>query len=275
MTDAHRERLTIWGSRGSVAVSNPQSTRYGGHTTCLEIETAQARILLDAGTGLVEMARQRGTDTKPTLLLLSHLHWDHIVGFPFYPALFQPGWALDVRGVRRAGKNVLDALLGVNQPPIFPGDLRSLIRAELRTEDLEEQGSARFHDVDISWTDVWHPGGCTAFRVKVGGTTIVFTGDVELPRTDRAVLADFVNGADVLVCDAQYSAEEYESHVGWGHSSNIDAASFASDCGVDRLILTHHDPMHDDAAIDELVAQAKKVFPRVEAARHGMHVVGE
>ena len=274
MSAAKPDRFTIWGSRGSVAVSNPESTRYGGHTTCLEFETEHARVLIDAGTGLVEMLRQRGGETKPTLLLVSHLHWDHIVGFPFYAPLFRPGWDLDVRGVPRAGKSVFEALLSVNQPPIFPLDLGGLIAANVRSEDLPEHGSASFHGIDIAWTEVWHPGGCSAFRLSAGGRSVVFTGDVELPFTDRAALTEFTEGADTLICDAQYSAEQYERHVRWGHSSNIDAARFAADAGVDRLILTHHDPMHDDEAIDRLVEQAREVFPRVDAARHGMHVIG-
>ena len=156
----------------------------------------------------------------------------------------------------------------------LPARPRRTHRRERAIGGSPEHGSTSFHDIDIAWTEVWHPGGCSAFRLSAGGRSVVFTGDVELPFTDRAALAEFTEGADTLICDAQYSAEQYERHVRWGHSSNIDAARFAADAGVDRLILTHHDPMHDDEAIDRLVEQAREVFPRVDAARHGMHVIG-
>lgn len=265
-------RLTIWGSRGSVAISNPDAVRYGGHTTCLELVVPEGRILIDAGSGLVEQHRQRPGLPPDTLLLVSHLHWDHILGFPFYPPLYRTGWKLDVRGVPRDGATVWDGLVAVNRPPLFPIDLATQVKADVSTSELDTSGSMSFAGVEISWMPVAHPGGCTAFRLSYGGQTVVFTGDVEIPATDRNALCEFARGATVLICDAQYSDAEYERHVGWGHSSNMQAAAVARDAGVQRLILTHHDPMHSDADIDALVEQAREVFANTCGATAAMQV---
>jgi phosphoribosyl 1,2-cyclic phosphodiesterase len=262
--------MTVWGCRGSVSISNADVLRYGGHTTCLELELEDARLLIDAGSGLIEQHRQRPGTPKDTLLLLSHLHWDHILGFPFYPPLYQHGWNLDVRGVPRDGVSVYDGLVDVNRPPLFPVDLRHQVRAAVTSQDLDEQGSLTFHGVRVDWMPVWHPGGCSAFKLTVGERTVVFTGDVELPKTDLDALAAFARGADILLCDAQYDAKEYAQRVGWGHSSNLHAAALARSAEVERLILTHHDPLHDDAFIDGLVDEARDVFPRTEAAAAAM-----
>jgi phosphoribosyl 1,2-cyclic phosphodiesterase len=262
--------MTVWGCRGSVSISNADVLRYGGHTTCIELELEHARLLIDAGSGLIEQHRQRPGRPKDTLLLLSHLHWDHILGFPFYPPLYQPGWVLDVRGVPRSGVSVYDGLVDVNRPPLFPVDLRDQIRASVTHQDLDENGTLDFHGVRVDWMPVWHPGGCSAFKISIGGVTVVFTGDVELPKTDLDALAAFAHGADILLCDAQYDASEYAQRVGWGHSSNLDAAELAIAAEVDRLILTHHDPLHDDAFIDRLVDEARTRFPNTEAAASAM-----
>ncbi len=265
-------RLTIWGSRGSVSISNPDAVRYGGHTTCIELEVPDGRILIDAGSGLLEQYRQRPGLPADTLLLVTHLHWDHILGFPFYAPLYQTGWNLDVRGVSRGGTPVWNGLVDVNRPPLFPIDLREKVNATVRTEELEPAGSTTYAGVEVSWIPVEHPGGCTAYRLTYGDRSVVFTGDVEIPATDRDALIAFTRGASLLICDAQYSEEQYERHVGWGHSSNMQAAALARDAGVDRLILTHHDPMHSDADIDALVEQARGVFANTSAASSAMKV---
>lgn len=265
-------KFTVWGSRGSVPVSTPEIASYGGQTTCHELELPDARIIIDAGSGLVELGRKLAEDNRDTLLLFTHVHWDHIVGFPFFAPLFRPGWKLDVRGVPRTGSSVLDAVCRLNRPPIFPIDLRAAIRADVASHDLPEAGQLHFRDVRIEWTEVHHPGGCSAFAIFVGDQKIVFTGDVEIPAGDRHALVGFCKDADVLICDAQYRPDEYARHRGWGHSTNLDAAGLAVDAGVGRLILTHHDPSHEDAVIDAMVDEARTVFAETDGARNRMIV---
>lgn len=265
-------KFTIWGSRGSVPVSTPEISSYGGQTTCHELELPDARIIIDAGSGMLELGRKMKQDTKKNLLLFTHVHWDHVVGFPFFSPLFRPDFHVDVRGVPRSGKSVYDAVCELNRPPIFPVDLREVIRADLQAHDLPERGAFEFHGVHIDWTEVHHPGGCTAFALTVEGTKIIFTGDVEIGLGDRPELVEFCKGADVLICDAQYRPEEYERHRGWGHSTNLDAAHLAKDAGVGRLVLTHHDPSHEDDVIDAMVEEARVVFADTDGARNRMVV---
>lgn len=265
-------QFTIWGSRGSVPISTPELQSYGGQTTCHAIELDGARIIVDAGSGLVEMAREHAKEDKETLLLFTHLHWDHVVGFPFYAPLFREGWDLHVRGVPRSEQSVYSAVCALNQPPIFPIKLCEAVRANVHPADLPASGETTFHGVHIAWQEVWHPGGCSAFAFTLGDTRIVFTGDVEIPKADRDALLRFCRDADVLICDAQYTEAEYQRHVGWGHSTNLQAAELAREANVGRLILTHHDPGHDDAAIDAMVEEARSAFPATDGATRRMVV---
>lgn len=271
MPEVHAWKFTIWGSRGSVPVSSPGIREYGGQTTCLELELPDARIIIDAGSGLVELGRERH-DGRETLLFMTHVHWDHIVGFPFFNQLFEEDFKIDVRGVPRAGKSVIEAIYDLNKPPIFPVYLDEAVLAKLSASDLEERGTFDFHGAKIEWIPVSHPGGCSGVAITYGGTRIVFTGDVEIPAGDREELVEFARGADVLICDAQYTTEEYESHIGWGHSTNIDAAELAADAGVGQLLLTHHDPAHTDEEIDAMVEEARGVFANTLGAKNRMVV---
>jgi len=275
MTDSPHDSawtFTIWGSRGSVPVSSDASREFGGHTTCLELDLPAARILVDAGSGIADLARSKPHDRKPTLLLFSHLHWDHVLGLPFYAPLFQPGWTLDVRGVPRSGRAVFDAVTELNQPPLFPVPLATSIRADVSASSLDSTGSLAFGGASVDWMEVAHPGGCSAFAFNIGGRKIVFTGDIELHATDRDALLRFCRGAEVLICDAQYTEDEYATRRGWGHSTNLQAAQFAADAGVARLVLTHHDPAHDDAFVSRMVLDAAALFPHVSGATTRMVV---
>ena len=266
--------LRIWGSRGSVPVSGPQTQRHGGATTCIELDLGDARIIIDAGSGLADLGRTAVRSTKPTLLLMTHLHWDHVLGFPHFAPLYMPGWTLDIRGVQRDGVGVLEALHSISQPPLFPVDLRVAAAAQVSTENLPSTGASAFHGAEIAWMPVAHPGGCTAFWFQLGGYKIIFTGDLELRQTDLEALHRFAHGADLLICDAQYTEEEYVRYTGWGHSTNMDAATLAQACGAKQLLLTHHDPRRTDDEIDAMVAAARTLFPNTQAARDGLTFSG-
>lgn len=267
--------VIIWGCRGSVSIGGEHCQRFGGTTTCIELDFADARIVIDAGSGLATLGRSRGVDRKPMLLLMTHLHSDHVIGLPHFAPLYVPDWTLDLRGVPREGRSVDEWLMDVHKPPFFPLPLRDAIRCDLQHRALDLVGSDTFYGVEVAWIEVAHPGGCSAFRFDVGGRRIVFSGDLELEAMDREALAAFCQGADLLIMDAQYNDEEYPSHVGWGHTTNTQAARFARDCGVKRLILTHHDPRHNDAMLDQMVDEARGIFAATEAAVCGMRIAFE
>lgn len=260
----------VWGCRGGVPTWGPGVARYGGHTTCLELDLPEARIVIDAGSGLCEMGRVRGHDGKPTLLLMSHLHWDHVIGLPHWSPIYTPGWDLTVRGVEREGLAPIDWLLDFNRPPVFPVHLRETVKCNIRGDSLPLCGNDVFAGVRYEWMEVAHPGGCSAFALVVGSRRLVFSGDLELPRMDLSAFAAFCKGAEALIIDGQYNDAEYPRFDGWGHSSNLQAARFAADVGVKALYLTHHDPRKDDTAVDGLVEQARRVFPQTHAVYCGM-----
>ena len=250
--------LTIWGSRGSVAVSGPRVQRHGGATTCLEAVLAgERRVILDCGTGLAELGRRRAGALQEALVLQSHFHWDHIQGFPFFGPIFDPAARFELWARPREGRTFREVLEAQMHEPTFPIGLE-IVPATLvwRTLD-EEAGSALFGDLEVRWAEVDHPSGSTAWRLDWRGASMVFSGDCELRRGGREALRQLADGADVLVADAQYLDEEYEARRGYGHSTPLDVVSLAAEAGVGRLVMTHHDPGHDDDRLELKLRQAR------------------
>lgn len=255
--------VTLWGTRGSIPVWGAKHMRHGGATTCVEIvlEDADAdtpsRVVIDLGTGAAELGRARKADWDDTLFLQTHMHWDHIQGFPFLGALFEPSSRLRFMSVDRDGQSLSDVLGQQMRPPTFPIGLE-MAPATLEFESVFRTGTREVGDLKLSWDEMWHPSGSTAWRLDYRGASIVFSGDVELRKGGGPQLLDLAAGADLLIADAQYFESEYQSRIGWGHSTPKDAVEVALEAGVERLVLTHHDPVHDDAALDQKQAEARR-----------------
>ena len=266
-------RTTIWGSRGSIPVSGASFARYGGATTCLEIErfsergssrnqkttpdAASERVIIDCGTGLASLGREWSARKKRALFLQTHFHWDHLQGFPFFGPLYDPAASFEFWAAPRDGHGAQALLGGQMKPPNFPVQLEHL-PSSLMFRDLAHEGSRRHEGLDISWADMSHPSGSSAFRVEAEEGAVVFSGDVEVAEGSRAQLIALARGAQVLIMDAQYFPEEYPSKRGFGHSTPIEAVEVALAAGVKQLVLTHHDPTHDDARLDEKLALAQE-----------------
>jgi phosphoribosyl 1,2-cyclic phosphodiesterase len=270
--------LTIWGSRGSIPTTGPEFQRHGGATTCLEVrftddvDGSERTIIVDGGTGLATLGRSRSLTSA--LILQSHFHWDHIQGFPFFASFFDPSAYFECWAVSRDNQTFRDVLSEQMSKPKFPVSLDALA-ANLRFQEIEEVGSVVFGGCLVSWTEVSHPSGSSAYRFDCGGASVVVTGDVESRAGSGQRLVEFARGADTLIMDAQYFPEEYESRRGWGHSTPLDAVGIAMLAGVERLIMTHHDPTHDDDRLDEKLRLARSVAAgRVEVvnAFDGMKV---
>lgn len=263
--------VTCRGVRGSVPVSGPQFQRYGGATTCFEVDLeAEHRLLIDAGTGALSMNGKQTVDTRHFTILLTHVHWDHTLSLPFFAPLYNPQNRFDFYGHAPDGMRIDEALEAVMQPPWFPVSFGSA-GADKRFHHLE--GSPfEVEDIAVTYSRLYHPQGVTGYRLERAGAVLAMATDVEHgdPESDAAV-RELAFGADVLVHDAQYHPEEHESaRVGWGHSTWLAAVKVAQDAGVGRLILTSHDPGRTDGEIDELVARAQELFPNTEAAAEGM-----
>jgi phosphoribosyl 1,2-cyclic phosphodiesterase len=261
--------ITIWGSRGSVPVSGASFGRYGGATTCVEVALpggggdAPPRVLVDAGTGLTELGKRWGDRAPRALLLQSHMHWDHIQGFPFYAPLFDPAMALSLWAVPREGQGLRAVLDAQMRRPTFPIGL-DILPSRLDFLDIAPCGDARIGGLRLRWQEVCHPSGSTAWRLDYEGASVVITGDVEAQGGSHDALVSLARGADLLIMDAQYFPEEYLTRRGFGHSTPLDAARVAAEARVGRLLLTHHDPNHDDARLDAKVALARRAARGVQ-----------
>jgi phosphoribosyl 1,2-cyclic phosphodiesterase len=260
--------FTIHGARGSSPTAAHAAERYGGHTTCFSVEAGtDGVVIVDAGTAIA---------FSPSLLhhtrfhiFFTHFHLDHIQGLPFFGPIYQPDTEFVFYGNPPAGTSLVDAIGGVFRPPWFPVDLRDTPCAK-EFVDLSSSPQ-KVGDVSLSTAALNHPQGCTAYRLERSGRSIVVATDHEAG--DDAVdggLGDLADGADVLLHDGQYTADEYAVRVGWGHSTWEAAAAAASRAHVGELVLTSHDPSHTDAQIDAMVAGAAERFEHVRGAEPGL-----
>ncbi|MBI2568987.1 MAG: MBL fold metallo-hydrolase [Candidatus Schekmanbacteria bacterium] len=258
-------QVTFYGTRGSVPVSGPSYARYGGATTCLCIETGAAagtptpsRVIIDCGTGLSALGRTLAGSPTSAVVLQSHFHWDHVHGFPFFSPIYRPDTTLTLLAANRGGKSFHTILREQMCAPQFPVSLERL-PAAITFRELPPCGTASFGGLVIRWVEVPHPSGCTAFRVEHAGSALVFTGDVELPLVVDGRLAELAQGAGLLVADCQYFGSEYELRRGWGHSAIEHAVELGAGCAARHLVLTHHDPLHEDLALDRKLQAARSV----------------
>jgi len=265
-------RVTFWGVRGSIPTPGDHTARYGGNTPCVAVEGAgsgnAALLVLDAGTGIRELGsvlQERGPGEID--LLLSHTHWDHIQGFPFFAPFFAPGNTIRIWGPKQGDVDLEVILRQQMHPVVFPVPLDGLA-AHL---DVTHVGNEAVEVAGFNVRNIRlrHPGTTLGYRLDPlnGGPSLAYITDNELGTGGeydvgpswRAQLLRFLDGADVLVHDAMYSEGELERHRGWGHSSVNEAVALAREARVDRLILFHHRPEHSDADIDRLVHDAQEM----------------
>lgn len=285
-----RMRVRFWGTRGSIATPGPATLRYGGNTSCVEVQSACGqRIVIDCGTGAAQLGALLMQQPRPQRghLLISHTHWDHIQGLPFFAPLFVPGNEWDIYAPHGFLQSVRETLAGQMQHTYFPVDLEQL-GATIRYHDLTE-GAFAIGDVRISTRYLHHPALTLGYRLDSGGVSVAYCCDHE-PHS-RALAAGsgeigvrekehiaFVADADLLIHDAQYRAAEYAEKVGWGHSTTEYALLIAERANVRSLALTHHDPRRSDDIIDremaalETALRARGAAFRVFAAAEGQEI---
>jgi phosphoribosyl 1,2-cyclic phosphodiesterase len=234
-------------------------------------------IILDCGSGLralgKSLLREFGEHPIHGYVFLTHFHWDHIQGIPFFLPLYRRGNAFFFHSVLRKGQELQGAVEGQMVNPYFPVDMTAMgaVRHffDLGADSINLRGAA------ISSAPLNHPQECVAYRIEADGAVFVFATDTEpgSPLHDRS-LRDLAQGADVLVYDAQYTPEQLRGdRKGWGHSSWLEGTRIARECGVKQLVLYHHDPDNDDAFLDGLVEKARQEFPQVRGAAEGMELV--
>ena len=268
--------LRFWGVRGSLAAPGPATVRYGGNTLCVELRCGPHLLILDAGTGLREFGVELSAAGLPldADILLSHTHLDHICGLPFFAAMFDPEARIRFWAAHLAPPNgIAEALQLSWQHPLMPS-MDAEFRAQLEFHDAVAGEDLSLHPgLNVATTALNHPGSATGFRVEWGGGCVCYITDTEHPADgpDRD-LSRFVAGADVLIYDASYTDAEYQSRVGWGHSTWNAGVGLADAAAVGRLVLFHHDPAHDDAMMDEIGHAAARRRPGSIVAREGMRL---
>lgn len=276
-------KITFWGTRGSIAAPGAGTVRYGGNTSCVQLVTdAGTLLVLDCGTG----ARNLGNHLVKLLpdgmeghILFTHTHWDHIQGFPFFAPIFAPSNTWKIYGPTDGEHELEQALSGQMQYTYFPVELDQ-INASITCFDLGE-GDLDIEDVHVCSQYLNHPAVTLGYRIEVGGATVVyctdhepfvpvlFGGDPPVPSLETIIHAgdrrhaDFLAGADLVIHDAQYTVQEYEYKRNWGHSTIDYVVDVAHVAGVKRLALYHHDPLHDDEALDRIQADARSRAARL------------
>ena len=294
--------VRFWGVRGSIPVPGPATVRYGGNTACVEVRAAGRIVILDAGTGLrplgESLVEEFGARPMDLSLLITHAHWDHVQGFPFFKPAYQPSCRLRVLGFDTTGEGLPSVFARQMETPYFPISLHHLAA---RVE-FEERESMEFKlgPIQVQSAFVNHPGVCVGFRLTADGVSVAFVPDhepffrtclhaaaakgpaaattAEFAAREDDRIVDFLRGVDVLILDAQFNSKDYPARVGWGHSSVDDAVALALRAGARRLFLFHHNPLHTDADMDALELHARKLVAQsgstleVTAAREGMSV---
>jgi phosphoribosyl 1,2-cyclic phosphodiesterase len=264
-------RIRFWGTRGSIPSPGPRTVRYGGNTPCVEVRTAEGcLVILDAGTGIRELGRSliARADGKPIEgdIFLTHAHWDHIQGLPFFAPIFQRGNQFTIWGSRSQVPAIDRAIRDQMSPSVFPVSFAELDATIAFREIGDLPLSGRGYE--LSALPVRHPGGALGYRLLDGngtGGALVYISDNELgpssqydsPNGWREELVQFARGASVLVHDSMYTVEEYDHHRGWGHSTYRDVVDLALEAGVGRLVLFHHKPERTDDEVDQRVEECR------------------
>lgn len=284
--------IKFWGVRGSIPTPGPSTVKYGGNTSCLEVRSEDKLFILDAGSGLRALGNsllKRGGKIQASILI-SHMHWDHIQGIPFFPPAFIPGNSFVFYGAQEPDTGLGDIIAHQMDPTYFPIQMSDMA-SKLEFINLNE-GKHYINGQLVETIYVNHPGYAFGYKIHFKDKSIVYISDNEpfaipaqaegkdsvIGEDGNQKLVEFIRGADLLIHDAQYTPEEYTSHKTWGHSPYTYTVDIALKASVGQLVLFHHDPLHDDDMIDEILAKAEDIIKEngailpVSAAREGNEI---
>jgi phosphoribosyl 1,2-cyclic phosphodiesterase len=255
----------VWGCRGSLATPGEQTVRYGGNTTCVEIRAPSGGVvILDAGTGIRPLGKSLHAEgVQEADILLTHLHLDHVEGLGFFEPLFDPNFTLRIWGPRPDGGSLREQLARYLSPPFFPlrfAEIPARIEfAEVNSDSWTVSG------MKVTSALVQHRGPTVGYRLGEGARSMAFVPDNE-PGLDRESGLELATGVEVLFHDAQYTAEEYETRTGWGHTSLPDYAAYIEAARPTRAVMFHHDPAHSDEQLEQMEAMVRELTGRDDIA---------
>ena len=263
--------VKFWGVRGSIPTPTPGNLGYGGNTPCVEILTPSGEsFIFDAGTGIRNLGIHLLKNRCPCddlNVFLTHFHWDHLQGLPFFLPLYGKANTITFHSARPVAQ-LREILRGQMATPYFPVHF-DLLAAEMQFAQITGQPTA-FGDVKISSFALTHPEGANGYRIERNGAVVVYATDHEhgIDSADERLYNAALN-ADILIYDAQFTPDEYPTHAGWGHGTWLEAAKLAKRAKVRQLVLFHHDPGHDDDTMEQIVDEARTHFPNTCAATEG------
>ncbi|NWH08257.1 MAG: MBL fold metallo-hydrolase [Alphaproteobacteria bacterium] len=271
-------KVKFWGVRGSVPCPGPDHLTYGGNTSCIEVAMGGERVILDAGTGIRNLGKwlMRKHVTSATILL-SHTHWDHICGLPFFRPAFLPGYSFKIMAGHlqngKAARGIADVIAGQMSDPFFPVPIEAM-KASLSFVDFRAGESFDLSPrVHVRTTPLNHPDGSTGYRLSHAGKSLCYVTDTEhVPgHADEKVLS-LIEGADLVIYDATYTDKEFPAKAGWGHSTWEEGIRLCRAADVKRLAIFHHDPDHEDRVMEAIEANAMAVWGGAFVARDNMRV---
>jgi phosphoribosyl 1,2-cyclic phosphodiesterase len=274
-------KIKVWGARGSIPAPGPETMRYGGNTSCVEVTLDDGTtLILDAGTGIRNLGLVLPRVERPVHILLTHLHLDHIQGLMFFAPAFRPESEIFIWGPASPEASLRDRIARYISAPLAPVEVRELPSLVFREAEPTEWriGSAR-----VVAQAVTHRGPTLGYRIEEGDTTLTYIPDHEpglgasLADLEDDWISGFelADGASLLIHDCQYTDEEYSAHVGWGHSPMSDALIFAHRTHAKRLLLFHHDPLHSDDFLDALNAEVSDRWHELGGGRGGVELAAE
>jgi phosphoribosyl 1,2-cyclic phosphodiesterase len=272
----HAVWFKFWGVRGSIPTPGPGTVRFGGNTSCVGLRAGGQHIILDAGSGIRPLGLALMSEGRPLdlTLLLTHTHWDHIQGFPFFVPAYQAKHHIRILGYEGAKHDLQATLSGQMENPYFPVTLAQM-PGNIVIEELTAMNFT-LGPLTVKACKTKHPGATVGYRIETEAGVICYVPDHEsAPGESPGAVGDLIAGADALMLDSQYTAEEYASKKGWGHGCLDDVVRVAREAGVKRLFLFHYDPMHDDTFLEGMLARARSLAGpsmTVDASREGERV---
>ncbi len=277
MSDSHTLKIKFYGTRGSIPICDREHQDFGGNTTCVSVEVPHSNTvnIIDAGTGIRNLGKElielREDMPKQITIGFTHFHWDHIQGFPFFDPAYLPDVNINILAMGRTQEveDLRNIFLAQTSSAHFPIQLSDM-GAEFHFIVLGKKAAQHANGLSVQARQHNHPGGANSYRVEKDGKAMVFCTDIEHGDELDQNIIQLARDADLLIHEAQYTTEELKKRRGWGHSSYEQAIQVAELANVKHLIMTHHDPDHDDKFLNRMEKICQQRYPSCQLAREGM-----
>jgi len=266
--------IRFWGVRGTIACPSTSHAKYGGNTSCIQVTVGDRIIIFDAGTGIRDLGNElQKRDVRDAHLLMSHTHWDHINGFPFFVPGYDPSWSLHIMAghLNDANGSIRDVLNAQMLGPMFPVPLETM-QAKIRYSDFKAGDQFKIHsDINVRTAPLRHPNGATGYRIEHNDKSVCYITDTEhVPGNPDQKILELIEGSDLVIYDSTYTKEEFTTKIGWGHSTWNEGLALCQAANVKKFAIFHHEPDHDDDFMDSVEMEAQDMWEHSFVAREGM-----